>query len=362
MTNIKQSARPNLCLICNAEAFIVNYGALSCYSCKTFFRRHAHRARPLNSCRYDACCEINVETRKSCIPCRLMKCFAVGMSIEFIRKDFQYKKPRIAAKLNSKEIVQLKIFHKSLPQIYPLNLLQNDRSALTTFEWRLFSNVVNAFERFSVVPAIQYVVGHSFYTFAQSFVSSTADFRVLTTAEQRSLFQRNLHGLFNFAGTLMLRDGGIFESYRNETVIMPLYGYEAVQKARSIIKRLGYDSTLAKAMVAVFAFSTNCFTVDFDKDHHQDALLHGEFRLLGSQNMYVEILWTYMLYRYSYMEAALRFAGLVKHMLDLIILSSDIYTENVYHQQLVDDVVEQAKNTLTLSDIDETPLWGKLDF
>lgn len=243
------------------------------------------------------------------------------------------------------------------------------------------SNVVHAFERFSVFPTIQYVVGQldsveltktidisdtfdlfsSFYTSVQSFVTSTADFRVLTTAEQRSLFQRNLHGLFNFAGTLMLRDGGIFENYRNETVIVPLYGYEAVRKARSIIKRLGYDSTLAKAMLAVFAFSTNCFTLDFDKNLHQDALLYGEFRLLGSQNMYVEILWTYMLYRYSYMETALRFAGLVKHMLDLIILSSDIYTENVYHQQLVDDVVERAKNTLILSDIDETPLWGKLD-
>lgn len=42
-----------------------------------------------------------------------MKCFAVGMSSEFIRKDFQYKKPRIAVKFNSKPIVQFETSHQA---------------------------------------------------------------------------------------------------------------------------------------------------------------------------------------------------------------------------------------------------------
>jgi len=158
----------------------------------------------------------------------------------------------------------------------------------------------------------------------------------------------------------MLRDGGIFDNSSNENYIVPLYGYDIVRQAKLIIKRLTYDSNVVKIMHIIFAFSTNCYTVNFDKNMNHDALLTGSFRLLGSQNVYTEILWKYMLYRYNYIEAALRFAGLVKHMLDLIILSADIYHDNIYHQKLVDDVVEQAKTVLTFSDIDETPLWGKL--
>jgi len=42
-TSIKQaknSTKSNLCLICGDKAHIINYGALSCSSCKTFFRRN----------------------------------------------------------------------------------------------------------------------------------------------------------------------------------------------------------------------------------------------------------------------------------------------------------------------------------
>ena len=93
----KNTATSSYCRICHAEARIVNYGALSCYSCKTFFRRHATRAKvclhsPMKNirpCTYGDRCEITVETRKNCAHCRLAKCLAVGMSIEFIRKEYR---------------------------------------------------------------------------------------------------------------------------------------------------------------------------------------------------------------------------------------------------------------------------------
>jgi hypothetical protein len=45
MRQAKNKAKLSYCLICNAEARIINYGALSCYSCKTFFRRHIFRIK-----------------------------------------------------------------------------------------------------------------------------------------------------------------------------------------------------------------------------------------------------------------------------------------------------------------------------
>ena len=34
------SSKVNICQVCGDKAHIINYGALSCPSCKTFFRRN----------------------------------------------------------------------------------------------------------------------------------------------------------------------------------------------------------------------------------------------------------------------------------------------------------------------------------
>jgi hypothetical protein len=36
----RQYPKGDICPVCGDKARIVNYGALSCSSCKTFFRRH----------------------------------------------------------------------------------------------------------------------------------------------------------------------------------------------------------------------------------------------------------------------------------------------------------------------------------
>jgi predicted nucleic acid-binding Zn finger protein len=40
---IKNSSKMDFCQVCGDKAYIVNYGALSCQSCKTFFRRNGFR-------------------------------------------------------------------------------------------------------------------------------------------------------------------------------------------------------------------------------------------------------------------------------------------------------------------------------
>ena len=85
----------------------------------------------------------------------------------------------------------------------------------------------------------------------------------------------------------------------------------------------------------------------------EDAFLYDSSRLLTSQNAYVEILWKYMIYRYGHEESVQRFTALVKQMLDLIVLSSDIYVDNPHHQILVDDLVEAAKITLVIDEQEE---------
>jgi hypothetical protein len=90
-----------------------------------------------------------------------------------------------------------------------------------------------------------------------------------------------------------------------------------------------------------------------------DSLRFGTFRLYGSQNVYVELLWKYMIYRYGYYQTVLRFARIVKYILDKIRQSTSIYMTNKIIRDFMDDIIKKIKEKLTTSQNDMVPLWGK---
>ncbi|XP_076843847.1 androgen receptor [Brachyhypopomus gauderio] len=68
------------CLICSDEASGCHYGALTCGSCKVFFKRAAEgKQKYLCASRND--CTIDKMRRKNCPSCRLKKCFEAGMTL-----------------------------------------------------------------------------------------------------------------------------------------------------------------------------------------------------------------------------------------------------------------------------------------
>ncbi|CAH1796342.1 unnamed protein product [Owenia fusiformis] len=75
-----------ICNVCGDFALGYNFGAVSCESCKAFFRRNAFKNI---RGRCDGTCEVVVETRSFCKKCRLQKCFTVGMRAHMILSDTQ---------------------------------------------------------------------------------------------------------------------------------------------------------------------------------------------------------------------------------------------------------------------------------
>ncbi|CAG2162908.1 unnamed protein product, partial [Oppiella nova] len=57
------------CIICGDKATGYNFNALTCESCKAFFRRNALKG--IKSCNFDDNCVINLKTRRICGYCRL---------------------------------------------------------------------------------------------------------------------------------------------------------------------------------------------------------------------------------------------------------------------------------------------------
>lgn len=75
-----------ICLVCGDKALGYNFNAISCESCKAFFRRNALTSKEFK-CPFTNNCEITVVTRRFCQKCRLEKCLTVGMVKEFIMSD-----------------------------------------------------------------------------------------------------------------------------------------------------------------------------------------------------------------------------------------------------------------------------------
>ncbi|XP_075680871.1 uncharacterized protein LOC113797384 [Dermatophagoides pteronyssinus] len=74
------------CVVCGDKAKGMNFNALTCQSCKAFFRRNALSNKELK-CSFENRCHIDKITRKFCSSCRLQKCFINGMKKEYILTD-----------------------------------------------------------------------------------------------------------------------------------------------------------------------------------------------------------------------------------------------------------------------------------
>lgn len=83
--------------MCSDRALGFNFNAISCESCKAFFRRNATSTKKF-SCPFSNACEITIITRRFCQRCRLEKCFKVGMKKEYImsEQDKELKRIKIA--------------------------------------------------------------------------------------------------------------------------------------------------------------------------------------------------------------------------------------------------------------------------
>ena len=238
---------------------------------------------------------------------------------------------------------------------------------------------MHAFDKFSIVPTLEETVKNissspdqihlnpvdvlamigSTYRAVQSFVSSTPDFQILTTDEQRSLFDRNLNGVSSFGTNLFFRDSNLFDNAQFCTSLITLNGREAVHEIQHCIDHLDTDSTLLKLILLVIIFSSNSFIVHVDQNMHKDSLLYGTFRLLGSQNVYVEVLWKYMIYRYGYYETVMRFSRIIKCIVEKIRHFANNYQTNDLFHNYIDAINEKAKETLIMNQNQPIILWGK---
>ncbi|CAF2509857.1 unnamed protein product [Rotaria sp. Silwood2] len=378
-TQLKKSSNLSICRICGDKARFINYGALSCQSCKTFFRRNGFHPQTDRPCVFNTHCEINMQTRHTCAACRLAKCLMMGMSPDLIRKE-DCKRTKNLSSLKQNDVEQVVSKPITTTQIITLNFPQGDRAHFINSDWTLISNIVHAHDKYSIDSQVRLAIDslstypvamhcnminplgivRQLYKSILSFISSSPDFRILTLNEQISLVERNLHGIIGLSETFLFRNTGILHNPSCMEAFTIVYESDMMLIAKNLNERLDSDSTVVKLILFILGFSSNCLILNVNEKIEDDRLSYGTFRLLGSQNVYVELLWKYMIYRYGYYDSVLRFSRLIQMFLCVLENLSIVHNSNEAHRKMANNAIAEIKLSLTMNVNEQTLLWGKI--
>ncbi|ENN79145.1 hypothetical protein D910_06423 [Dendroctonus ponderosae] len=83
---MKSKVDLKICGVCGDKALGYNFNAVTCESCKAFFRRNALIPKEFK-CPFTNDCKITTVTRRFCQKCRLDKCFSIGMCKDLIMSE-----------------------------------------------------------------------------------------------------------------------------------------------------------------------------------------------------------------------------------------------------------------------------------
>ncbi|UJR34256.1 hypothetical protein I4U23_021660 [Adineta vaga] len=302
-----------ICQVCGGLAKRNNCHYMSCISCKSFFRRYALLPRNIVHCQYDWNCRVTPTTRMKCSACRLMKCFAIGMNMNLIRFN------------NYRQVLITNHQRFTMRHEDPILFNSINQNSILTFEqWQTLSKIIQIYDEMNPIHHIKLLFENQNIFSKYSINNET--FITLSMNYRRILFKRNcssiaiLHGFVAIYQVNMRNDDEVFRA-----TIIQLYGSAYVTRMKSIYRKLDENLIFVKLMIFVSNFSINLSIVTVDNREDMNSVKSSSI-----QNIYITILWKYMVYQCSYLEAVRRYDRMIKIMLDILHNNEKLYKNHAY--------------------------------
>ena len=200
---------------------------------------------------------------------------------------------------------------------------------------------------------------HSLFMSMYSFIQSSPDFRLLTFNNQISLIHRNLYGVVNLYYIIVFRDSTMINNGKCLERFINIYGPEMIILTKHLCERLDFDSTFLNTMLMIFALSSNCQVGNRFESKWNESVAFDTHRLFTAQNIYVEVLWNYLIYRYGYPQSIRRWAQLIGVFLRLMENSEWNYINNRVHHELVNECLENILHLLMMNHNQNVAFWGQ---
>jgi hypothetical protein len=138
--------------------------------------------------------------------------------------------------------------------------------------------------------------------------------------------------------TRLLDDPGLYKSTES------LYGSHSVGYSYRAIGQLDFDGTFFKLVLALLPFSTYNYTC---YKNMPPVNLKNNKAVLRIHDMYTELAWRYLLYKFGHERAVIYFSNLIRCI--FLVHNAVIAMEDCkQYTDMIDSLVKQTEETLTL--------------
>ena len=186
----------------------------------------------------------------------------------------------------------------------------------------------------------------SIFSNIQLLSEKNRDFLSLSSICRSNILRATVQYNGSVGGVFVSRQYHLFDNellYQSAELI---FQAKSVAKITWTMNQLDSDETFIKLILAILSFSTT-----YSISHVQPIVtdLNDVKTILSVQNIYVELTWKYLLYKYDHHEAVIRFSNIIRC---LIFITNIVVEANDYQPfvQLTDDVIEKLEQTLHLQD------------
>ncbi|CAF3323324.1 unnamed protein product [Rotaria socialis] len=347
-----KSRELGLCLVCNDVAVGINFGIPTCMPCKAFFRRNAVKLGTTDFvCQEDGDCPITCDSRRMCNCCRLAKCFRVGMQKSLILSDAEKLARRELIQKNRQKRAELmKTQNSSLILVSDLCALGHRQPTyLSSSDQTLLTNIFSTYEliyekktrcQYELFPSLAHTSVHSFFNEYEErhkilidYFKNIPEFSNLIVDDKIRLI-RNHFGIMITINELMLSrtmHDNLSASLKN------IFGIHlATNTIRGSERILSYihDPVLLKLVLIILTLSSSINKYRDDTDI--DRIFDNSLAIFAGQNIYVELLWRYLVSRLSTEQNTVKFFN--KLVLDLLFIQLACFNVERYMSNLQDEV------------------------
>jgi hypothetical protein len=194
--------------------------------------------------------------------------------------------------------------------------------------------------RFKIDTEKVYAIGRTFYQATEPFIRSNQDFALLPSDDRSIVLHGAVDNLTCLGGGFFLRESCLITRLDYCQGLEKAYGTIPYNLTLNLISLLDQDVNLVKLTLALFAFCTSNCT--FFNENNSLIYIKNYRAVLHIQNVYAELIWKYLLYKYTFDHAIRRFTHLVKCLITSVTVKT--YLQNVQqHTNSVDSLVKKIE-------------------
>jgi hypothetical protein len=185
------------------------------------------------------------------------------------------------------------------------------------------------------------------YETSGQYIRSNSYFRTLSY-DDRSAFLRNIADNITCLGSTFIWSWSeLYNSQSFVNIHINHYGENSVTMIRQTLKFIDPDIIIAKLVLSLFAFSNHISIFS----SHMTIKSFNTLAIFQIQNIYAEVTWNYLVYKYGYDQSIQRFNNLIQCLLAATMTVADAQN-NENHVNEITSLVEQTELSLVLDDLE----------